>query len=202
MHGAWEAPEGTGALIFDCDGTLADTMPVHYRAWTAMLDEHGIPFPEDRFYALGGMPTDRIIRLLAADAGVVADDDTVAAMVRRKEDLYLTMLGEVGPVVPVVAVAAAYRGVLPMAVASGGERSVVRRTLEAIGVAEWFAVVVGAEDTERHKPEPDVFLEAARRLGVDPAVCVVFEDTDLGLIAAAAAGMAGVDVRAWQGAMR
>jgi beta-phosphoglucomutase-like phosphatase (HAD superfamily) len=95
----------------------------------------------------------------------------------------------------VVEVARANRGKLPMAVASGGCRRMVEMTLAQIGVLDWFLVVVTAEDTLRHKPEPDVFLEAARRLGVDPADCTVYEDTDLGLEAARRAGMHGVDVR-------
>ena len=191
----WTPPPGTSALIFDCDGTLADTMPVHYRAWTAMLGRHGIPFPEARFYQLGGMPTARIIRVLADEHGVAVAD--VDAMVWEKEEAFLARLHEVGPVAPVYAIGRDFRHVLPMAVASGGYRAVVERTLAVIGVAEWFAAVVCAEDTLRHKPEPDVFLEAARRLGADPAGCVVFEDTDIGLEAARRAGMAGVDVRTW-----
>lgn len=192
----WTAPPDTAALIFDCDGTLADTMPIHFKAWTAMMARHGIPFPEERFYALGGMPTARIIRLLAAEHGVAVAD--VDAMVLEKEELFLTHLDRVAPLAPVLAVAAAHRGVLPMAVASGGYRTVIRRTLDKIGVADWFGAVVCAEDTPRHKPEPDVFLEAARRLGVaEPWRCVVFEDTDIGLEAAERAGMAGVDVREW-----
>src|SRR5262245_41634433 len=118
MH--WTAPPGTTGLIFDCDGTLADTMPAHYRAWTAMLDRHGIPFPEPRFYAMGGMPTAQIIRVLAADAGVVVTD--VEAMVFEKEQGFLTFLDAILPIEPVLAVAAAYRGRLPLAVASGGYR--------------------------------------------------------------------------------
>lgn len=193
---AWVAPPGTEALIFDCDGTLADTMPIHFRAWTALLNRHGIPFPEDRFYALGGMPTGRIIALLAEERGVCVTD--LEAMVHEKERLFLNHLGHVTPLAPVLAVAAAYRGVLPMAVASSGYRAVIRQTLERIRVADWFGAVVCAEDTVRHKPEPDVFLEAARRMGVaDPARCVVFEDTDIGLEAARRAGMVGVDVRPW-----
>jgi HAD superfamily hydrolase (TIGR01509 family) len=82
-----------------------------------------------------------------------------------------------------------------MAVASGGQRRMVEKTLSQIGVLDWFPVVVTAEDTRRHKPEPDVFLEAARRLGVEPATCTVYEDTDLGLEAARRAGMRSVDVR-------
>jgi beta-phosphoglucomutase-like phosphatase (HAD superfamily) len=119
-------------------------------------------------------------------------------MVRDKELRYLELLTEVRPIATVVAIAHRFRGELPMAVASGGEGWVVRRTLAAIGVEDWFDTVVGAEDTERHKPEPDVFLEAARRIDVEPSRCVVFEDSDLGLLAAARAGMTGVDVRAWQ----
>jgi HAD superfamily hydrolase (TIGR01509 family) len=194
----WAPPAGTRGLIFDCDGTLADTMPVHYRAWTAMLGRHGIPFPEARFYALGGVPTAQIIRILSAECGVpVADVD---AMVAEKESLFLAHLHAVRPLEAVVAVAAAYRGRLPIAVASGGYRETITRTLDQLGIRGWFNATVTAEDTARHKPEPDVFLEAARRIGVPPAACVVFEDTDIGLEAARRAGMAGVDVRTdWVG---
>lgn len=191
----WTAPPGIRGLIFDCDGTLADTMPAHHRAWMAMLQPHGIPFPEDRFYAMGGMPTAQIIRVLAQDAGVVVHD--VEAMVHQKERLFLQMLDAVQPIVPVVAIANAYRGQLPMAVASGGYRDVVGRTLDRLQLRSWFQAMVTAEDTQRHKPEPDVFLEAARRLAVPPAACAVFEDTELGLEAARRAGMLGLDVRPW-----
>ena len=191
----WSPPPGTSALIFDCDGTLADTMPVHYRAWKALLAPRGIPFPEDRFYALGGMPTARIIRLLAAEAGVPVDD--VDAMVWEKERTFLAGLSDVTPIKPVLRVAAANRSKLPMAVASGGYRDVIHQTLDFLNVRDWFAAVVCAEDTSRHKPEPDVFLEAARRLNVAVAGCVVFEDTDIGLAAARRAGMHPVDIRPW-----
>ena len=191
----WTPPPGTAGLIFDCDGTLADTMPAHYRAWTSMLDRYGIPFPEERFYAMGGMPTARIIRVLAAEAGVPVDD--VDRMVHEKESAFLANLHAVRPLEAVVAVAAAYRGRLPLAVASGGYRGTITRTLDQLGIRGWFDALVTAEDTPRHKPEPDVFLEAARRLGVAAGRCVVFEDTDIGLEAARRAGMASVDVRNW-----
>lgn len=193
----WAPPPGTAGLIFDCDGTLADTMPAHYRAWTGMLGRYGIPFPESRFYAMGGMPTATIIRVLAAEAGVAVGD--VDRMVREKEAAFLESLHAVEPLERVVGVAAAYRGRLPLAVASGGYRETVTRTLDRLGVRGWFDAVVTAEDTPRHKPEPDVFLEAARRLGVAAGACVVFEDTEIGLEAARRAGMAAVDVRAWLG---
>jgi len=191
----WTAPTGTTGLIFDCDGTLADTMPIHYRAWTAMLGRHGIPFPEPRFYAMGGMPTASIIRILAGEVGVeVADMD---ALVHEKEQSFLTFLDAVTAIEPVLAIAAAYRGKLPVAVASGGYRDTITRTLDRINVRDWFDAIVTAEDTTRHKPDPDVFLEAARRLNVTATGCVVFEDTDIGLEAARRAGMFGVDVRPW-----
>jgi HAD superfamily hydrolase (TIGR01509 family) len=180
------------ALIFDCDGTLADTMPAHYRAWLDILGPYGISLPEARFYSLGGMPTGKIIELLLAEAGKVAD---VARLTRLKEEAFIAQMDAVRPIARVVEVARLAHGRVPMAVASGGHRHLVELTLRQIGILEWFPVIVGAEDTARHKPEPDVFLEAARRLGVEPPDCTVYEDTDLGLEAARRAGMRSVDVR-------
>ncbi|MEO6126673.1 MAG: HAD-IA family hydrolase [Ilumatobacteraceae bacterium] len=191
----WTAPAGTTALIFDCDGTLADTMPAHYLAWTAMLREYQIAFSEQRFYELGGMPGHKIIELLSDESGVAVSD--VAVMVVDKENRYLESVEAIQRVEPVCEIAIRYHGVLPMAVASGGERVIVQRTLTTIGMLELFDALVGAEDTVLHKPEPDVFLEAARRIGSEPARCVVFEDTDFGMEAALRAGMTGVDIRPW-----
>jgi HAD superfamily hydrolase (TIGR01509 family) len=197
----WNPPSTTTALIFDCDGTLADTMPVHYRAWQLILAPIGIRFPEERFYQLGGMPTSKIIHLLAEEQQIPVPN--VEELVQRKEEHFLTLIHEVQPLEPVVAIAREHRQWLPIAVASGGYRDVVRQTLEMIGIREWFPVMVCAEDTPRHKPEPDVFLEAARRLGVAASEnVVVFEDTDIGLEAARRAGMSGVDVRDWVPARR
>jgi len=191
----WIAPSGTAGLIFDCDGTLADTMPAHYKAWTAMLGRFNIPFPEPRFYAMGGMPTASIIRVLAGEVGVIVAD--VEAMVLEKEQLFLTHLDAVTAIQPVISIAAAHLGKLPMAVASGGYRDTITRTLDRLVIRDWFDAMVTAEDTARHKPDPDVFLEAAKRLNVDAAKCIVFEDTDIGLEAARRAGMRGIDVRPW-----
>ena len=192
----WTPPAGTAGLIFDCDGTLADTMPAHYLAWTAMLGRHGIDFTEKRFYELGGVPTAQIIRIASRESGVPVTD--VDAMAVEKETAFLARLHAVRPLEAVVAVAAEYRGKLPIAVASGGYRETITRTLDQLGIRDWFGALVTAEDTARHKPEPDVFLEAARRLGVVAEACVVFEDTDIGLEAARRAGMASVDVRGWR----
>jgi HAD superfamily hydrolase (TIGR01509 family) len=180
------------AAIFDLDGTLADTMPVHFRAWQEVGPRFGISFPEERFYALGGTPTAQIAAMLAAEQGQMPD---IAAVVREKEEAVLRRFDEIQPIAAVVELARRCRENGPIAIASGGTRAMVERTLRRIGLFDWFPVVVTAEDTVRHKPEPDVFLEAARRLGVAPARCTVYEDTDLGLEAARRAGMRGVDVR-------
>jgi len=181
------------ALIFDCDGTLADTMPAHFRAWQNVLRPLNIPFPEERFYALGGVPTSKIAVILLTEAGL--KDVDADALVHAKEQGFLEVMHSVQPVHKVVEIARAHRGTLPMAVASGSQGPIVRQTLDIIGVLDWFETIVAAEDTARHKPEPDVFLEAARRLKVPPEICTVYEDTDLGLEAARRAGMIGVDIR-------
>lgn len=181
------------ALIFDCDGTLADTMPAHYRSWQEILGPLGIVFPEDEFYAMGGTPTAELARRFVQAAGLAIDYRDLA---RDKEQAFVRRMGEVVTIEKVVAVARAARGVRPMAVASGGRRALVEMTLRHVGILDWFPVVVAAEDTSRHKPEPDVFLEAARRLAVEASVCTVYEDTDLGIEAARRAGMRWVDVRA------
>jgi beta-phosphoglucomutase-like phosphatase (HAD superfamily) len=172
-------------------------MPAHYRAWVEILLPYGIGFPEDRFYSMGGMPTGKIVEVLFAEAGKVPD---VALLTRRKEEAFLESIADIRPIEKVVAVARASRGLVPMAVASGGHRKMVELTLRQIGVLEWFPVIVGAEDTVKHKPEPDVFLEAARRLQVAAVDCTVYEDTDLGIEAARRAGMRWIDVRTMVGA--
>ncbi len=194
----WSPTPDITALIFDCDGTLADTMPIHFGAWVAMLADHGLEFSEVQFYALAGVPSHSIIRLLAVEQGVAVTEAEVAAMVIAKERRYVELIDTVHPIPEVLAIAAACRGRMPMAVASGGERWVIHRTLTSIGVLDWFDVIVGAEDTERHKPEPDVFLEAARRMGAEPRACAVFEDSDLGLEAGRRAGMTVLDIRPWR----
>lgn len=182
-------------FIFDLDGTLADTMPAHYVAWTVVARRHGLSFPEQRFYSLGGVPTAKIAALLIAEAGLALEPLGVA---REKEKAYVESLADpsnLRPIAAVVELARRHRAEGLLAVASGSLRHLIDRTLAQLGITDWFTAIVGAEDTARHKPEPDVFLEAARRLGVAPADCTVYEDTDIGLEAARRAGMRPVDVR-------
>ncbi|MDD2238126.1 MAG: HAD family phosphatase [Kiritimatiellae bacterium] len=180
------------ALIFDCDGTLADTMPLHYQTWCKALNPLGILFPEELFYAWAGIPTRDIIHRLSEEQGIAVDVETAA---HEKERHYLEELPSVRPIEPVVAIVREHAGILPMAVASGSLRPTVMKTLRVLGLSDSFAAIVTAEDVRRQKPAPDIFLEAARRLGIPPDSCCGYEDGDLGLEAIRAAGMAAVDIR-------
>jgi beta-phosphoglucomutase-like phosphatase (HAD superfamily) len=182
------------ALLFDCDGTLADTMPAHYRAWLEVTAPHGIDFDEDRFYSLGGRPTRDIVATLFAEVGLAVDVDHAAGV---KERSFLAQLDRILPIDPVVDVVHRSRGRVPMAVVTGGYQDVCRRILARVGIADCFDTIVASEDTTRHKPDPEPFLEAARRLGARPERCVVWEDSGLGIEAARRAGMHWIDVRSF-----
>jgi len=180
------------ALIFDCDGTLADTMPLHWRAWQVVTERYRLNFPEERFYALGGVPSRDILKMLGEEQG--RKFDPVAAS-KEKEAAYIPFLPQVQAVEAVVKIARENYGVIPMAVASGGIQAHINEVLTHLGIRHLFQAVVTSEDVKRQKPAPDIFLEAARRLGVAPQFCRAYEDTDLGLEAIRAAGMEAVDVR-------
>ncbi len=185
-------PQPFAALIFDCDGTLADTMPGHFAAWVAALRAGGGDITEERFYANAGVTSAAIIDALNRDFGYGLD---VAQTVEAKEQLYVEGLHQVAEIKAVADIARAHAGVVPMAVASGGLRSVVHATLDAVGLRELFQAIVTAEDVVHGKPAPDIFLQAAAQLGVAPEDCIVYEDGDPGIVAARAAGMRVVDVR-------
>ncbi len=179
-------------IVFDCDGTLADTMPFHWIAWQTITKRHGLHFPEDRFYSLGGVPTRDILKMLCDEQGVCIDPLAVS---KEKEAAYLPLLPKVTPIEVVVQVARENFGKVPMAVASGGNKPIIERVLSHIGIRELFDAVVTSEDVVNQKPAPDIFLEAARRIGIDPRNCRGYEDTDLGMRAIRAAGMEAIDVR-------
>lgn len=167
-------------------------MPLHYIAWRDTLNRYNINFPEDRFYAMGGMPSHTIVSTLAAEHDVVVGPMDVG---REKEDEFIKHMHQLQRIDWVCNIALEQLDKKPISVASGGFRDVVLAQLSQIGLGNTFEIVVAAEDTQRHKPEPDVFLEAARRMGIEPQDCLVFEDSPLGFQAAHAAGMAWVDVR-------
>ncbi len=179
-------------LIFDCDGTLADTMPMHWRAWQVVTSKYNLNFPEDRFYSLGGVPSPHILKMLSEEQGVPLDPVEAG---HEKENAYLPYLSTIQPVYAVVEIAKENYGKIPMAVASGGTQKIITQVLEQLKIRHLFKAVVTCEMVKRQKPAPDIFLEAARQIGVEPQFCRAYEDTDLGLQAIRAAGMEAVDVR-------
>jgi len=191
MNNAAIPPNPLG-LIFDCDGTLADTMPLHWRAWRAITQRHQLEFPEDRFYSLGGVPSRDILKMLSEEQGVPLDHLAVA---REKEEAYLPLIPQVEPIEIVVSVAQQNEGKVPMAVASGGTRKIIEQVLVHLGIRDLFKAIVTSEDVTHQKPAPDIFLKAAELIGVPPHLCRAYEDTDLGLQAIRSAGMEAVDVR-------
>jgi beta-phosphoglucomutase-like phosphatase (HAD superfamily) len=181
------------ALLFDCDGTLADTMPLHYEAWHQVLAPRGVVFARDRYLQLAGMPTREILGLLSSEQGIPLDFDELLPL---KEGFFLKGIDRTLPIEPVVALARRFQGLMPLGVVSGGVRRAVERTLGTLAISTWFGAVVTAEDTLRGKPDPAPFLLCAERLGVEPGRCLVFEDAPLGFEAAERAGMDVVDIAA------
>lgn len=191
----FELPSGEfAAFIFDCDGTLADSMPLHQKAWIMAFTAHGasFEFSWELFMRRAGMTLEQTVEELNAEFGLNMDPARVAADQRR---FYEELMHGVEPIAEVVAFARTKAGRHPLSVASGGERTIVERTLRTIGVSELFPVVVVSADVPRGKPAPDLFLLAAERMGVAPSRCLVFEDGLLGIEAAERAGMASVLVK-------
>jgi len=177
------------AYLFDCDGTIVDSMPLHYIAWKQALAEWNCPFAEDLFYSWGGRPVTAIISSLNEMNGLSMPVEAVA---KRKEGLYYEQLVHLQAIPEVIEHIDARFGEIPFAVVSGSRRNSVVGSLSRLNLLDKFATLVCAEDYKNGKPAPDGFLLAAERLGVAPQDCLVFEDTDLGIEAATAAGMASV----------
>jgi HAD superfamily hydrolase (TIGR01509 family) len=179
------------AYLFDCDGTIADSMPLHYVAWRTALAEWKCPFSEELFYSWGGFPVAKIISLLNDKRGLNLPIDEVA---RRKEQLYYDAIHNLKAVPEVLEHIEAQRGRIPFAVVSGSTRDSVETSLRALKLLDRFETLVCAGDYSKSKPDPEAFLVAAKRLGVEPENCLVFEDTEMGIEAARAAGMRYVRV--------
>ncbi len=179
------------AYLFDCDGTITDSMPVHYRAWQEALAGWDCEFPEELFYAWGGRPAADIIVDLNERHGLAMP---VATVNEHRESRFQSALGTVQAVPGVLQHIQEAYGRVPFAVVSGSTRDSVTASLTALDLLDRFPVLVCAEDYARPKPDPEGYLTAARLLGVDPQKCLVFEDTELGVRAAEAAGMAYVRV--------
>jgi beta-phosphoglucomutase family hydrolase len=184
-------PGPFGAYLFDCDGTVADSMPLHYRAWKQALAEWNCEFDEKLFYAWGGMPVVEIISTLNRQRGL---NMPVEAVCRRKEALYYELLPELKAVPEVLEhIEEAHRRI-PIAVVSGSTRESVTASLVTLNLLDRFDTMVCAGEYSKSKPDPEAFLLAAKKLGIAPESCLVFEDTEMGIQAARAAGMASVRV--------
>lgn len=191
-----DIPAGDFAgYIFDLDGTLIDTMPLHYRAWDAAMREHGLgrSLDENLFYSLGGVPTVRVAELIGAHYGLTLDPQRVE---HTKEGIFLQMLDAVEQIAPVAAFARRAARTHPVSIATGGMPEIALPALKAAGLDDLFKIVVTPKDVApgRGKPAPDMFLLAAEKMGVLPAECLVFEDAEPGIRAALAAGMRVVRV--------
>jgi HAD superfamily hydrolase (TIGR01509 family) len=187
--------DGFDAVIFDCDGTLVHSMPLHFEAWCEALSMHGAAniFKEDVFYAMGGRPTQDIVVEINDEYGLKLDPQKVAF---SKREAFLRKLGQLELIDEVAAFAESLRGKLPMAIATGGTRLVIEKTLQAVGVSDLFEEVVTADDVANGKPAPDIFLKAAQMLGVKPERCLVLEDAPAGVMAGQLAGMTVIAIPA------
>ncbi len=179
-------------LVFDCDGTLVDTMPLHWMAWQTVCKKHGIKFEEERFYAWGGIGSVRIFKTLLEEQGLEGNPHELS---REKVESFLPFAKEAKPIEPIVEIVRANHGKLPMSVATGGKRRNATAVLTHLGLIDLFKGLVTSEDVENQKPAPDIFLKAAELIGVPPGECRGYEDTDLGLQSVRAAGMEAVDIR-------
>jgi beta-phosphoglucomutase family hydrolase len=188
-------PDCIKGLIFDCDGTLVDSMLMHYLAWKEAMAAVNIQISEERFYSLAGVPTSTIVQTLAKEQNVDCD---VQAAAENKERLYLAKIESIQPIHSVIEIVRREKGRRKLAVASGGWRNVVQKSLAAVGLDGMFDAIVAAGDVKRGKPAPDIFLKAAECLNLKPEDCLVYEDSGLGIEAAIAAGMQVIDVRPWK----
>jgi HAD superfamily hydrolase (TIGR01509 family) len=185
--------EGVKALIFDLDGTLADTMPTHYLAWQEVGKKYDFHFPEHLFYELAGVPTKEITVMLNKKYRLDLDPLRTE---EEKEQSYLELAGNtIQPIGPVVKILKDNYKNMPVACGTGNNREIALLTLEAIGLSGIFKIIITADDVKQPKPNPETFLECAKLMNVNPVYCQVFEDGEPGLFAAKAAGMVPTDVR-------
>lgn len=180
------------ALIFDMDGTILDTEPTHRKAWRQVLSRYGLAFDEARVTAFNGAPSWQLAKFIIETNN--SDRDPYLLAAEKTAAVKAMLLDNVQPL-PLMEVVKAYYGRRPLAVGTGSEHAMADALLSQLGVRDLFSAVVGADDVQRHKPEPDTFLRCAALMGIAPERCVVFEDAHFGVQAAKAAGMAVVDVR-------
>jgi beta-phosphoglucomutase family hydrolase len=180
------------ALIFDLDGTLSDSLPVHLATWNQIGDKYGFEFDPQIVHEMTGRPTIEFARRVVEQYKLSVEPEDI---VRQKQASFWDLAHLLRPVEEVVSIVKNYYGKLPLAVGTGASRKSAEVQLKTLGLANYFDVIISADDVVSHKPNPDTFLECARLMKVEPEFCQVFEDGDLGILAAQKAGMMVVDVR-------
>jgi HAD superfamily hydrolase (TIGR01509 family) len=185
-------PDNAKALIFDCDGTLIDSMPLHLEAWKEAFKFFDSPFDEELVFSSRGMKEKDIVELVNKKykLNIQAEE-----LIKYKHEYFRKNLKMLEPIVPVIEIVHKYKNKLPMAVVSGGVREIINAELNHLSIKDLFQIIMTADDPFKAKPSPDLFLHTAKMLNVEPNVCVVFEDGELGIEAAVNAGMMIVDVR-------
>lgn len=192
----YDITPGVKGLIFDLDGTLANTMPWHFQAWQKACRRFGIDMDTAFLHRFTGAPGWTIADAIIEESGmkgIISPEE----IIRVKLEEFNSIQHKVTPIEPVTALVQKYYRSLPMAVGTGGHREAVEKTLDIIGLRTYFDVIVTANDVKKHKPHPETFLRCAELMDVAPADCEVFEDGDLGIEAARRAGMIATDVRGW-----
>lgn len=180
------------ALIFDLDGTLVDSMPLHYEAWKEVCAMKGLDFSEEEFYGLAGVPSDRIFEIINERHGTNFEPISDSHL---KEETYLRKIGQLKPVEPVFALAKQYHGILPMSIGTGSPGQHSWEAVKTLGLDAYFDILISKNDVKEGKPNPETFLKCAEAMNIDPKFCQVFEDGDPGLQAAKTAGMIATDIR-------
>jgi HAD superfamily hydrolase (TIGR01509 family) len=198
MSDATHLPDATiKAILFDCDGTLVDTMPIHRAVWHELFLRYDFVITDEWWEEWANLPLLPMVQHVIPDATAeLADDLNVEAM-----EMYNEMLHMIEPLEHVIEVARRFHGMLPMAVVTGGYRDVVVPSLDAAGITHLFDHVVTADEVTHSKPAPDLYSLAMRKLGVEPQSCIVYEDSEIGMMSARGAGAGRiVDIRQWPNA--
>jgi beta-phosphoglucomutase-like phosphatase (HAD superfamily) len=180
------------ALIFDLDGTLSNSLPVHLATWNIVGEKYGFVFDPKILYEMTGRPTIEFAERVVKQYALSADPNEIMLL---KQKAFWDMAHLLEPIDKVVSIVKAYYGELPMSVGTGAGRKSTQVQLETLNLMKYFDAIVTAEDVTSHKPKPETFLECARLMNVEPQYCQVFEDGDLGIEAAGKAGMMVTDVR-------